>query len=47
MFRELVNTNTLQDWTYALIAAGSFIAVLHVLRRIVLHRLARIAKQTD
>ena len=47
MFRELINTNTLQDWTYALIAAGSFIAVLHVLRRIVLHRLARIAKQTD
>ena len=47
MFRELITHNTLQDWTYALLAAAAFILVLHLLRRLVLHHLERVAKNTN
>lgn len=47
MFRELINHNTLQDWAYALLAATAFILVLHLLRRLVLHHLERVAKHTE
>lgn len=46
MFKELINQNTWQDWTYALLAATTFMLVLHLLRRMVLHRLERVAKNT-
>jgi len=47
MFRELINNNTLQDWSYALLAATTFILVLHLIRRLVLHHLERVAKHTE
>jgi small-conductance mechanosensitive channel len=47
MFRHLINNNTAQDWVYALLAASAFMLLLHILRRLVLHHLERVAKTTD
>ncbi|WPC65039.1 mechanosensitive ion channel family protein [Rhodoferax ferrireducens] len=47
MFRQLINNNTAQDWVYALLAASAFMLLLHILRRLVLHHLERVAKTTD
>ncbi|OIN91738.1 MAG: mechanosensitive ion channel protein MscS [Comamonadaceae bacterium CG1_02_60_18] len=47
MLRELITQNTLQHWTYALLTAVTFIVVLHLLRRLVLHRLQRVAQNTE
>jgi len=47
MFRELINNNSLQDWGYALLTALAFIAILHLLRRVVLRHLMQMAKNTD
>src|SRR5512133_2993681 len=47
MFRQLINNNTAQDWVYALLAATAFMLLLHILRRLVLHHLERVAKTTD
>jgi small-conductance mechanosensitive channel len=47
MFRQLITNNTLQDWAYALLAAAAFMLLLHVLRRMVLHYLERVAKNTE
>lgn len=47
MFHSLITNNSPQDWTYALLAASAFMLLLHTLRRMVLHHLERIAKNTD
>jgi len=47
MLRQLIDNNSLQDWAFALLAATAFVFVLDLLRRLVLHRLKRIAKTTD
>ncbi|MDD2882601.1 MAG: mechanosensitive ion channel family protein [Rhodoferax sp.] len=46
MFRQLITQNSLQDWTYALLVAAAFILVLHLLRRLALHHLERVAQNT-
>ncbi|MCK0510632.1 mechanosensitive ion channel family protein [Aromatoleum buckelii] len=47
MFRELINNNTLQDWSYALLAVIGSMLVLHTVRRLLLARLTAIAPTTD
>ncbi|GAB4218533.1 MAG: mechanosensitive ion channel family protein [Rhodoferax sp.] len=47
MFRQLIANNTLQDWAYALLAACTFIVLMNLLRRVVLHHLERVSRQTD
>lgn len=47
MFRQLIANNSPQDWAFALLAATAFMIVLHTLRRLVLHRLARVSRSTD
>lgn len=47
MFRKLIAENTTQDWVFALLAAAGFMLLLHLLRKLVLHHLQRIAKTTD
>lgn len=47
MFRDLITHNTLQDWANALLAAAAFVLVLHLLRRLVLQHLKRVAKNTE
>lgn len=47
MLRQLITNNTAQDWAYALLAAAAFILILHTLRRLVLHHLERVAKNTE
>jgi small-conductance mechanosensitive channel len=47
MFRQLISNNTAQDWVYALLAAAAFTLLLHILRRLVLHHVERVAKTTD
>lgn len=47
MFRQLITNNSAEDWALALLAAASFMLVLHILRRLVLHRLSRVAQKTD
>ncbi|MEO8117973.1 MAG: mechanosensitive ion channel family protein [Rhodoferax sp.] len=47
MFRQLIANNSPQDWAYALLAATAFMVVLHTLRRLVLHRLARVSRTPD
>lgn len=47
MFQKLFTDNNLEDWALALLAASAFMLVLYVLRRVLLHRLRRIAKTTD
>lgn len=46
MFKQLITQNTLQDWAYAVLAAAAFILLLHGVRRLVLHHLERVAKNT-
>ena len=47
LFRQLLANNSLQDGSYALIAAAVFIVIFHLVRRVVLERLARVAKDTN
>lgn len=47
MLRQLIANNSAQDWTYALLAVLVSIVLLHMVRRLILHRLTRIAKATD
>lgn len=47
MFRQLIADNTLNDWTYAVLAAAAFILLLQTARRLLLHRLERVAQSTD
>ena len=47
MFRQLLVSNTLQDWSYALLAAAVFIVALHFLRHLLLQRLTNIAQNMD
>lgn len=46
MFQQLIANNTLNDWTFAVLAAGMFMLVMQLARRLVLHRLERISVQT-
>ncbi|MCM2341360.1 mechanosensitive ion channel family protein [Rhodoferax sp.] len=47
MFRQLITLNTLQDWSYALLAAAAFMLLLFMLRWLVLCHLERVAKNTE
>ena len=47
MFRQLIANNTLNDWTYAALAAAAFMLLLLALRWLVLHYLKRVAKSTE
>ncbi|MGB4360598.1 MAG: mechanosensitive ion channel domain-containing protein [Rhodoferax sp.] len=47
MFRQLIDNNTLNDWAYALLAAAAFMVLLHTTRRLLLHRLERVAQKTE
>ena len=47
MFRELINNNMLQDWSYALLAVIGSMLVLHTARRVLLARLTAVAPTTD
>lgn len=47
MLHQLITNNSTQDWAYALLAAAAFMLLLHTLRRVVLHRLKRVAHNTD
>lgn len=47
MFRQLIDNNTLNDWTYAVLAAAAFILLLQTARRLLLHRLERVAQSTE
>jgi len=46
MFRQLIADNTLNDLSYAVLAAVAFIAILQTARRLLLHRLELVAKST-
>ena len=47
MFHQLLANNTSAHWLSALLAAGTFLFVLYFLRGVVLHRLQRLAGQTN
>lgn len=47
MLRQLIDNNTLNDWAYALMVAAAFMVLLHTARRLLLHRLERVAQNTD
>ncbi len=47
MFRQLIDNNTLNDWAYALLTAAAFILLLQTARRLLLHRLERVAQSTE
>jgi len=47
MLQSLLTSNTIQDAVYALLAAVAFMLVLHLLRKLVLHRLQRVASNTE
>ena len=47
MFRQLIDHNTLHDWAYALLAAAAFMVLIQAARRLVLHRLERVANSTE
>jgi small-conductance mechanosensitive channel len=47
MFRQLINNNTVNDWAFALLAAAAFMVLLHMARRLLLHRLERVAQNTE
>ena len=47
MFRQLIDNNTLQDWTYALLVAATFMLLLLALRWLVLRYLERVANSTE
>lgn len=47
MFRQLIANNNAQDWAIALLAAATFMVVLHILRSLVLQRLERISRTTN
>lgn len=47
MFRQLIANNTLNDWTYAVLAAGLFMLLMQLTRRVLLHRLERVAQATE
>lgn len=47
MFKQLIDNNTLTDLAYAVLAAAAFILLLHTARRLLLHRLERVAAKTD
>lgn len=47
MFRQLIANNNAQDWAVALLAAATFMVVLHTLRSLVLQRLERISRTTS
>lgn len=47
MLRQLIANNTAQDWAYALVTLISSMLLLYLARRLVLHRLTRIAARTD
>lgn len=47
MFRQLIDHNSAQDGALALLVAFTFLLALHLLRRALLHRLARIASATQ
>lgn len=47
MFRQLMVDNLSQDWAYALLTALGFMLALHLVRKLVLHHLQRVAKTTD
>ncbi len=47
MFRALIASNTIQDATYAMLAAIAFMLVLHVSLKLSLRHLGRIARTTD
>lgn len=47
MLTQLFFQNSAQDWSFALVAATSFMLIMDLLRRIVLRRLSSIAKTTD
>jgi small-conductance mechanosensitive channel len=46
MFRQLITHNALQDWSSALLAAAAFMLLLFMLRKLVLHHLQRVARDT-
>ena len=47
MFRSLIANNTIEDATYAILAAIALMLVLHLLPKLALRRLGRTAKTTD
>jgi len=47
MLRQLIANNTVADLAYAVLAAAAFILLLHMARRLVLHRLERVAEKTE
>ncbi|WP_424512400.1 mechanosensitive ion channel family protein [Rhodoferax sp.] len=47
MLRQLIANNTVTDLAYAVLAAAAFILLLHMARRLVLHRLERVAEKTE
>lgn len=47
MFRQLIANNTLNDWTFAVLAASLFMLLMLLVRRVLLHRLERIAQTTE
>ncbi len=47
MFRQLIDNNSLNDLAYALLAAAAFMLLLQVARRLLLHRLERVAVKTE
>lgn len=46
MLLQLIDNNSLNDWAYALLAAAAFMVLLHTARRLLLHRLERVAQNT-
>jgi small-conductance mechanosensitive channel len=47
LFRQLIANNSPEDWAFAVLTATAFMVALHILRRLVLQRLERVAKTTD
>lgn len=47
MFRQLFTNTPPQDWLFAVLAAVAFLTSLMLLRKVVLHRLTDIAKNTE
>ncbi|OGB32759.1 MAG: mechanosensitive ion channel protein MscS [Burkholderiales bacterium RIFCSPLOWO2_12_FULL_61_40] len=47
MFRQLLTNTSPQDWLFAVLAATAFVVSLMLARKVVLHRLTHIAKNTD
>lgn len=47
MIRELMTANTLQDWSYALLAVVATLLALHTARRMALSRLTALSARTD